>query len=70
MSNLVYVVAGIYLMVMGFTSRVFVHEAGVAPIEIERRKAQATRTRRGIVIAVGLLLLLYGTYGFSRWYHA
>ena len=69
MSNIVYVIAGVYLMAMGYTGRTLVNESDVAPEEIERVKRNAGAGKRTIAIGVGLLLLMYGTFQLGRLYH-
>ncbi len=62
MSNGLYVLAGIYLIAMGYFLKTTPGESGPFVGGDERVKQVATPAKRIIVIAFGLLMLVYGVY--------
>ncbi len=65
MANWVYVLAGMYLMAMGFTAK---SAPGIPGIDQEQDEARARKVpaRRVTVVAIGLLTLLYGVYRLAQ----
>ena len=66
MSNLVYILAGIYLMAMGLAGRTFLGEPDVAATEDLEGKARPLR--RFLVTAMGFLIFVYGIYWLARYF--
>ena len=62
MSNVLYILAGIYLAAMGFFLKTVPGESGPFVSGDERVKQEATPVKRLLVIALGLLMLVYGVY--------
>ncbi len=62
MSNALYIIAGVYLVAMGYFLKTTPGESGPFVSGDERVKQVATPARRIIVVAFGLLMLVYGVY--------
>ncbi len=62
MSNVIYVLAGVYIVAMGWFLKTVPGESGPYPGGDERAKREATPIKRILVIALGLLLLTYGVF--------
>ena len=62
MSNVLYILAGVYIIAMGYFLKTVPGESGPFIAGDERVKQQATPVRRLIVIALGLLMLVYGVF--------
>ncbi len=60
MSNVIYVLAGVYIIAMGYFLKTTPGESGPYPAGDERVRRQATPLKRIAVVAFGLLLLMYG----------
>ena len=62
MSNVLYVLAGIYIAAMGFFLKTVPGESGPFVSGDERVKREATPVKRILVVGLGLLMLTYGVY--------
>ena len=62
MANVLYILAGVYIIAMGYFLKTVPGESGPFVAGDERVKQQATPLRRLIVIALGLLMLVYGVF--------
>lgn len=68
MANWAYMLAGIYIMVMGLKARTFLNGSDVDATESEIAAARSAPVKRALVVALGLLITMYGTYRLAR-YH-
>ncbi len=62
MSNVIYVLAGVYIIAMGYFLKTTPGESGPYQAGDERVKQEATPLKRIVVVAFGLLLLVYGVF--------
>jgi hypothetical protein len=60
------IIAGIYIIVAGLTSKSLISESDIPATEEERARAKATPKGRIICVAIGLASCLYGMYLLLR----
>ena len=66
MSNVLYILAGVYLIAMGYFLKTTPGESGPFVSGDERVRQVATPAKRIMVIAFGLLLLVYGVFQVAQ----
>jgi len=66
MEKWAFLMAGVYLIYFGFTSKVFLNESEMPATEEERKAAKPTILKRTIVIGVGLASCVYSAVQFIR----
>ena len=58
----VWIVGGVYIIVVGLTSKSLISESDINATEEERTRAKATPIRRIICVGIGLAGCAYGIY--------
>jgi uncharacterized membrane protein len=58
------IIAGIYIMFTGLTSKTLISESDIPATEEERARAKATPIGRIICVGIGLASCLYGMYHY------
>jgi hypothetical protein len=62
-----FLIIGVYMAIIGITSKTLISESDVIATEEERARAKATPLRRLVVIGAGIASVVYGLFCSRYW---